>query len=124
MARTLSFKIDGPVPIDIFIEEGEFDPLPGTDLRITATVDDSGGTTADLRGIWFDVSDENLLGTMTAIGSDVSDGTRFGANSVLNLGTGANLNGLVKKTQKFDGGVEIGSQGCCQTNSNQSLLGQ
>ncbi len=79
----------------------------GNDLRFTLTVDDSTtGNIGDLRGFFFDVSDESLLAGLTASGIDVTD-QAYLANSVNNLGQGA----VIKPMGPFDAGVEFGTPG-------------
>lgn len=73
-------------------------------LRFTVTVDSSGGLTADLRGLFF-----NVLGdapsSLEVSGADVTD---YGTNTI-DLGNGANMKGGGRSP--YDVGVEIGTQG-------------
>lgn len=110
MANQTSFMIGD---VHILIEEGDFDGDGFQDLKFTVTVDETGGQTADLRGLFWDVSDESRLAGMEvwAPGStDVTD-AQFEADGVDDLGNGANMKGAVKGNEKFDAGVEIGTQG-------------
>lgn len=110
MSRKLEFRIGDVI---ILVEEGDFDGDGNTDLKFTVNVDESGGQTADLRGLFWDVADEGKLSGMSVWddGSpDITD-SEFDANAVHDLGNGANMNGAVKKKARFDAGVEIGSQG-------------
>lgn len=111
MARSLMFTIDDL--IDVLVEEDDFDGDGDTELRFTLTVDESEGYTADIRGLFWDVRDESMLGDLVASGDDVTD-SRFEANKVEGLGNGANMIGAAtrgKDGQRFDAGVEIGTEG-------------
>ncbi len=93
-----------------------------TQLKLTVTVDESGGIQADLRGVFFDVGDESVLSGLSATGGDVTD-QQFKANKVKDLGNGANMNGSITKGGKgFDGGVEIGSQGIGKNDINSTMF--
>ncbi len=110
MARSLQFTVDGPIETLVTIEEvigaGGF-----IELEVTVAAQEVGGLQADLRGVFFDVGNEALLSGMSATGGDVTD-QQFRANAVDDLGNGANLKGsLTKGGNKFDAGVEIGTQG-------------
>ncbi len=88
-------------------------------LKFTLTVDDSiTGNIGDLRGIFFHVADESLLSGLTAAGLDVTD-QAYSANSVSNLGNGANVNGSLNP---FDAGIEIGSQGIGQNDIRTTMF--
>lgn len=119
MTRTLEFLIGGPVNTAVFVEEGDFDGDGFTDLRFTLTVDESNGYTADIRGLFWDDDNDDVAGwTVFDFDSgdsgespDVTD-YQFNANSVRDLGNGANMNGkITNKGRAFDAGVEIGTQG-------------
>lgn len=82
-------------------------------LVFTLDVDESTGTVADLRGLFFDLNTDNqaFLDTLRVTGGDVTD-SMFKRDSVVDLGQGANVNGeVVNQCGKFDAGVEIGSSG-------------
>lgn len=70
----------------------------------------SEGTVADLRGLFFNISDQSLVNGLSVSGIDVTD-SQFAINSVSNLGGGVNMNGT---QTDFDGGVEIGTSGLGQ----------
>lgn len=64
--------------------------------------------------LFFDVSDESLLPTLSVSGADVTD-FRALANGVSDLGQGANVNGsVVNEFGRFDVGVEFGTAGVAQ----------
>lgn len=112
--RKLEFTIQGEIDTKVLVEEGDFNNDGSTDLKFTVTVDESGGNTADLRLLAWDVSDENKLPTMAVYlpsSPHITD-QRFQANSVVDLGNGANLQGPITAGGKgFDAGVEIGTEG-------------
>lgn len=113
MARSLTFTIEGEIDTIVFVEEGDFDGDGFTDLRFTVSVDESDGTTADLRGLFWDVADDDTSGwsVWPDESPDVTD-EAFGLNDVTDLGNGANMKGkITNKGKGFDAGVEIGSQG-------------
>ncbi|GMG84889.1 hypothetical protein LNKW23_41050 [Paralimibaculum aggregatum] len=99
----LVYDFSGP---DGFEAQARIIEVNGT-LQVTVEVLENGGDIGDIRGLFFHVADESLLSGLVATGPDVGT-TQFFANSVKNLGNGANMNGA---TSGFDGGVEIGSQG-------------
>lgn len=80
---------------------------PGN-LVITLSVDD-GGNIGDLRGIFFQVSDESLLDGLSVSGDEVTS-SAFSADNVINLGEGSNLNGGGSPCF-CDIGIEFGSPG-------------
>ena len=109
MANSFQFTIPGEPDVIVLVEEVEIDGK--TSLQFTVSVDESGGLTADLRGLFWDVTDESVLGGLMATGADVTDDL-YAANAVKDLGNGANLNGAItSKGMAFDAGVEIGTQG-------------
>ncbi len=77
-------------------------------LKVTAEIV---SPLADIRGLFFHVSDESLLGGLSVSGDDVTD-SRFSANAVDDLGQGANVQGGgAVNPGPFDLGVEIGGPG-------------
>lgn len=109
LAETIIFLVDheitggAPATVRVTLDDASD---PGC-IRITAEVVDP---LADLRGIFFHVADESLLPTLSVAGDDVA-GWEFQANSVDNLGGGANLIGGVGNMGPFDVGVQIGTPG-------------
>jgi Ca2+-binding RTX toxin-like protein len=66
---------------------------------------------ADLRGLFFHVSDETLLPGLTVTGSHVT-AYRVDANKVMQVDNDVNMSGEVGKSAgPFDVGIEFGSQG-------------
>ncbi len=110
-ASSLMFTLGGtdnfgtdPIQVDVTIEE------MGDDLKFTVTLvpDTIDGTNniGDIRGIFFDVSDDSIINTLSVTGADVTD-SEFQANSVINFGGGNNLN----PADPFDAGLTIGTPG-------------
>jgi hypothetical protein len=81
------------------------------DGTVKMSVHIEGSVLGDLRGIFFDVADESLIGSIQATsGSSVSSLTQ-GNDSVRDLGNGANMNGLLGSDGGYDVGIAIGSAG-------------
>ncbi len=100
---TLTFDIDGEPAATISVQEVE-----DGNLAFTVTLDPGSDYTGDLRGLFFQVSDESLLDGLSFSGSEVTD-SAAAADNVSNLGNGANVSG--GNRNPFDVGVEIGTQG-------------
>ena len=79
--------------------------LPNGTIRVKVDVID--GTIGDLRGLFFNISDESLVNGLSVSGDEVTD-SKFKVNNVSNLAGGLNINGT---HTDFDGGVEIGTSG-------------
>jgi len=102
-----SFLIEGDVNVEVTLTELENGDMQ-VDLEVlTGDNPEATGQIGDLRGLFFDIDDESLLDGLSVSGDDVT-ASDFDANSVTNLGNGANLNG---QHHSYDGGVEIGTQG-------------
>jgi Ca2+-binding RTX toxin-like protein len=99
----LSFVIDGGTgKPDVLVTVREQSGDLVFSVRVTKD-----GVTGDLRGLFFHVSDEALIGKLVATGGDVT-ATQYATNGVRNLGNGVNLNGQDKPT---DIGVAFGTPG-------------
>ncbi|MCF8207958.1 MAG: VCBS domain-containing protein [Rhodoferax sp.] len=71
-----------------------------------------GALLGDLRGVFFDISNEALIGTLKL--SEASAGLtefRQGNDTIKDLGDGANMNGMLGSDNGYDLGIEIGSSG-------------
>jgi len=101
--RTLTFTVEGEPAATITVQEVE-----DGNLAFTVTLDPGSDYIGDLRGLFFQVSDEALLNGLKVDGADVTD-SEAAADAVSNLGNGANVNG--GNDGPFDVGVEIGTQG-------------
>lgn len=99
--RQITFTIPGRPGVQVTATE-----VDGT-IEFLVTV--LNGRRGDLRGLFFDFNESKLGGLV--IGSDDGRLTskQISANNVIDLGHGANLNGLTKS--KFDVGLEFGTAG-------------
>jgi hypothetical protein len=93
----------------------EFDIEGGAGLRVKVledngalkfTLANTGTQVADLRGLFFDVSDSSKIASLSATGSAVT-GQAKGDEAVVNLGNGVNMAGV----GTFDFGIAFGSSG-------------
>ena len=76
---------------------------------LTFQVTQEGGIIGDLRGIFFDVADESILGSLKVMA--VSTDIRIGDDAIKDLGDGANMNGLLGSDKGYDVGIEVGAAG-------------
>ncbi len=98
----------GSDPIEVVVDVTEVagDLLFNTEIDATMS-----GNIADLRGLFFHISDESLLSGLNASGTEVEN-QEYAANSVNNLGQGANVNGgIINDSGPFDVGIEFGKPG-------------
>ena len=99
------------------------DPVAGAKspvVRVTITANADGtatfviqqqpGYTGDLRGLFFDLGDESLIGSLSARGSGLSQ-LQQGNDTVKDLGQGANMQGALGGDGGFDVGLEFGTSG-------------
>ena len=102
---SMTFVIEGDVSVQVTVTE-----LDGGDLQFDLLVLD-GAMTADIQGLFFDLSDDSLADGLNVTGLDATD-WQFDANDVTNLGQGVNVNGeIVNEYGAFDAGVQIGTSG-------------
>ncbi len=71
----------------------------------------AGSYLGDLRGLFFDLADERLIGSLTTAPTANLTELQQGNDTVTNLGDGANMSGLVGDNGGYDVGVEIGTSG-------------
>ncbi|MFC4349321.1 Ig-like domain-containing protein [Kordiimonas lipolytica] len=107
--RTLTFILDtqtgddGMAPITItIVEQGD-----GTLLFTLSNDQDTDGQIADIRGLFFDVADDSLLGSLNFAGSEITQIVQNG--SVSNLGGGVTTSGV--PDSPYEVGVEFGTPG-------------
>jgi VCBS repeat-containing protein len=82
-----------------------------SDGSVSFKVTQLAGYVGDLRGLFFDLADETLVGSLTAAGTGLTDLLQ-GNDTVIDLGGGANMQGLsTSDGGGYDVGVEIGSSG-------------
>lgn len=79
-------------------------------LKFTVTLTPNPTNIGDLRGVFFNVSDDSLLSTLSVTGTDVN-ATAFLANSVNFVGSPSNNINGAPPPSVFDAGVEIGTPG-------------
>ena len=80
----------------------------GVQFTISA-VDEENNLVGDIRALFFNIADDNLVSGLSVQGDDVTD-SAFEANEINSLGGDANIKGGGNK-YVYDGGVEIGTQG-------------
>lgn len=107
--RTLEFFIAGEPGAKVVVSETAAGALS---FKVTVTdVRDNAGDNADiadLRGLFFHVSDATLLDGLVITGADVTQ-ARAEANGVTSLSRNVNMEG--REHQPFDVGVEFGTEG-------------
>ncbi len=100
--RSITFVIpgvDGAPGVQVTAVEN------GGTLEFTVEVLTTGGVTADLRGLFFDVANLGKLTDLTPVGAEVNG---FDTEDVINHGRGANMHG---RASPFDVGIEFGTPG-------------
>lgn len=109
--RSISFIIpgdSGSPGVEVSIEE------QGGALRFDLRVLGSGTATGDLRALFFrliDASESKLAGMKVTWHDGTVTDFQAQEDRVIDLGGGANMTGTVSKTDAFDVGVELGTQG-------------
>ena len=83
----------------------------GTVTFSITQIDTAGAALGDLRGLFFDLADESLLGSLTSTATSGLTEMQQGNDSVVNLGDGATMAGLVGDNGGYDVGIEIGTSG-------------
>lgn len=100
------FLIEGDVNVRISLTE-----LDDGDMQVDVSVLDDTGSIGDLRGLFFNLTDDSLARGLSVSGDDVT-ASEFDANDVNDLGRGNNINGEVRNAAgEFDGGVGFGRPG-------------
>lgn len=109
MARSMTFQINDASTSStnpaVFITITE-----NPDGTLNFSLTQAGGIVGDLRGLFFDVADESLIGTMKTNAGATND-FRQGDDNIKDLGDGSNMNGLTGSDKGYDAGVEIGTAG-------------
>jgi hypothetical protein len=99
--RYTSFLIPGEVTLKVTITE-----LSGNKLEFKLE-NQAGGTIADLRGLFFDFANSEILSSNLSIAGGEVTGYSILDDGVTNLGGGVNMNG----TSVYDGGILFGTAG-------------
>lgn len=71
----------------------------------------SGNYLGDLRGLFFDVADESLIGSLSTTANTLITELQQGDDTVEDLGNGANMQGLLGDAGGYDVGIEFGTAG-------------
>jgi VCBS repeat-containing protein len=93
--------------VEVTITENADGTLTFTVTQLTS----NGAYLGDLRGLFFDVTDETLIGTLSAAPTSLLTEFQQGNDTVRNLGQGVNMQGLLGSDGGYDVGIEIGTQG-------------
>jgi len=107
--RSLTFSLDtqtgddAMAPVTITVTE----QADGTLLFAISNEGDRDNLIGDLRGLFLDVADDGLLGTLAVAGDDVTQLDQSG--SVTNLGNGASVAGV--PDGPYEVGIEFGTAG-------------
>lgn len=102
-ARSISFTIPGSAQSpSVLVTATEHEGK----IEFALALSGPAGTTADMRGLFFDLADDSKLAGLKHSGSTLI--TDFDTVDVVDLGNGANMNGMASS---YDVGLEFGSQG-------------
>lgn len=101
--RQITFTIPGSPGVVIVATEN------GGSIDFTIDAQGDNISSADIRGLFFDINESKLTGLTFSGGDGYLSQAVVRANDVINLGHGVNLNGEVK--DKFDVGLEWGTPG-------------
>ena len=109
--RSMTFQID---------DQSTGTAIPAVVVTITENADGTvsftvtvvGDYTGDLRGFFFDLADEGLIGTLSVAQSSAGfTELQQADDAVLNLDGGSNMLGLSGSEGGYDAGIEIGTAG-------------
>lgn len=108
MSRSMSFLINdastevGGPQVRVTITEG-------SNGQLLFSVTQDGAVIGDLRGLFFDLADKALVGTLRT--SAANTGFSQGLDKIKDLGEGTNMNGLTGSGKGYDAGIKIGTAG-------------
>jgi hypothetical protein len=91
---------------------GQITIVENADGSLTFTIDQltfAGAYLGDLRGLFFDLADETLVGSLSVTSAGPLTEVQQADDSIRNLGQGANINGLLGSDGGYDVGIEIGT---------------
>src|SRR3989338_8992006 len=108
MSRSMSFLIND-ASTDTTIPQVRVTITESANGSLSFSVSQEGGIVGDLRGLFFDLADERLLGSLST--ATANTGFRQGNDSVKDLGEGVNMNGLTGSDSGFDVGIKMGTAG-------------
>jgi VCBS repeat-containing protein len=78
---------------------------------LTFSITQEGAIVGDLRGVFFDVANEALVSHLTVSAAAGLTSVQRGDDSVVDLGGGANMQGLVGSDGGYDVGLQVGTAG-------------
>jgi len=81
------------------------------DGTLSFDVTQEGSIIGDLRGLFFDISDESLIGSLLVSGVPAPTQVLQGDDTIISLGGDANMNGLGGSDGGYDVGIELGTAG-------------
>ncbi len=108
MSRSMSFLINdastevGGPQVRVTITEG-------SNGQLLFSVTQDGAVIGDLRGLFFDLADKALVGSLRT--STANTGFSQGLDKIKDLGEGVNMNGLTGSGKGYDAGIKIGTAG-------------
>lgn len=113
MATSMTFQVndEGTGPSVVVTITENADGSLSFDVQVV------GDYTGDLRGLFMDLADESLIGSLSV--TDASEGLteiQFGDDTIVNLGNGATMSGQLGGTggtdsEGYDVGIEVGTSG-------------
>lgn len=101
---TKSFTVTGDVNVEVTMTE-----LENGDMKVDLEVLGDTGQIGDLRGFFFAMNDDSLADDIEVVGDDITD-SKFDDNKVDKFGDVRLPKDIKDFFDKFDGGVEIGSE--------------
>ncbi|MDP1931308.1 MAG: Ig-like domain-containing protein [Gammaproteobacteria bacterium] len=108
MARSMSFLIN-KASTESTIPQVRITITESATGNLSFSITQEGGIVGDLRGLFFDLADKSLVGSLST--STANTGFRQGTDAVKDLGEGVNMNGLTGSGKGFDAGIKIGTAG-------------
>ncbi len=102
--RSNSFTIQGEPKIVVSL-------LEQADGSILVTLNQEGNQVGDIRGLFFDVADPSVLGSLSIDGVNVAN-VALGNGAITTVGGDVNMNGV--KVAPFDVGIAFGTSGIGQ----------
>ncbi len=108
MARSMSFLINDAAT-DSTNPQVRVTITESANGSLSFSVSQEGAIVGDLRGLFFDLKDKSLVGSLGT--STANTGFRQGVDAVKDLGEGTNMNGLTGSGKGFDAGIKIGTAG-------------
>lgn len=108
MSRSMSFLIND-ASTDVGGPQVRVTITEGSNGQLQFSVTQDGAVIGDLRGLFFDLADKALAGSL--ITSAANTGFVQGVDKIKDLGDGVNMNGLTGSGKGYDAGIRIGTAG-------------